>query len=215
MSHPKVVAAVRGALDPLLAGPAPRIMIGITGPPAAGKSTLATTLVTVLRRHLGEWGAVAVPMDGFHLSNGELERLGLADRKGAPDTFDAAGFVHLLRRLREPAEEIVYAPAYSRVLHESIGGVIPVPLKTRVIVIEGNYLLLPTGHWAQVRPLLDLACYLDAPRDTRVDSLLRRQHARGLGPEQAYEWVHGSDELNAELIANTRRHADLVIARPA
>ncbi len=214
MSHPKVVAAARKALEPLLAGAQPRVLVGIAGPPAAGKSTLATTLAASLCREHGTGHTVAVPMDGFHLANLELERLGLTGRKGAPDTFDAAGFVALLRRLRDPDENIVYAPAYSRVLHESIAGSIPVPATVRVVVVEGNYLLLPHGPWAGVRPLFDLVYYLDAPRSVRVDSLLRRQVTRGLAPADAHDWVHRSDELNAELIATTRHHADVVLARP-
>ncbi|MGE5827864.1 MAG: nucleoside/nucleotide kinase family protein, partial [Micromonosporaceae bacterium] len=159
-------------------------------------------------------GAVVVPMDGFHLSNVELDRLGLADRKGAPETFDAVGFVHLLRRIRA-GDELVYAPAYSRVLHESIGGAIPVPPQAGIVVVEGNYLLLPAGAWVQVRPLLDLALYVEAPRPARIDSLLRRQLARGLDDAHARDWVHRSDEANARLIEATKPYADLVLGRPA
>src|SRR6185369_2313133 len=135
----------------LARAPGMRLIVGIAGPPAAGKSTLAGALAEALADDGGadEAGvaAVVVPMDGFHLANAELARLGLADRKGAPETFDAAGFVHLLRRLRA-GEDLVYAPIYSRTLHESIGGVIPVPSDVRVVVVEGNYLLLDHGPWA-------------------------------------------------------------------
>ncbi|WP_330186454.1 nucleoside/nucleotide kinase family protein [Dactylosporangium sp. AC04546] len=188
-----------------------RTVVGICGPPAAGKSTLSTALSDALNLHDG-LSSVAVPMDGFHLSNVELDRLGLTDRKGAPETFDAAGFVHLLRRLRA-ADELVYAPSYSRTLHESIGGVIPVPPSVRVIVVEGNYLLLDSGPWTQVRGLLDLVLYLDAPDQVRQDSLLRRQLARGLDLEHAHDWVFRSDERNAAVIAGTRDRADLILTR--
>jgi pantothenate kinase len=151
-------------------------------------------------------------MDGFHLSNVELERLGLSDRKGAPETFDAAGFVHLLRRLRA-GEDLVYAPSYSRTLHESIGGVIPIASDVRVIVVEGNYLLLDHGPWASVRGLVDLVLYLDAPDHVRQESLLRRQLAKGLDRPQAEDWVHRSDERNAAVIAGTRDRADLILTR--
>jgi pantothenate kinase len=213
-SHPLLIAAARDALAPLLESDRPRIVVGIAGPPAAGKSTLATSLCGALRNEFGAAGAVAVPMDGFHLANAELARLGLADRKGAPETFDAAGFVHLLRRLREPGTEIVYAPAFNRSLNESIGSAIPVPPTVRTVVVEGNYLLVPKQPWAAVRDLLDLALYVEAPEGPRVDALLRRQRARGLSRVEARDWVYRSDEANAALIAGTRPYADQVLIRP-
>ncbi|MBO0867709.1 MAG: nucleoside/nucleotide kinase family protein [Micromonosporaceae bacterium] len=213
-SHPRLIAAARDALAPLLDSGRPRIIVGIAGPPAAGKSTLATSLAHNLRARFGPDAAVAVPMDGFHLANAELERLGLADRKGAPETFDAGGFVHLLRRLRDPQERMVYAPEFNRALNESIGSAVPVSHCVRTVVVEGNYLLVPEPPWAPVRGLLDLALYIDAPRRVRVDALLRRQHARGLDRAAAHNWVHRSDEANAELIAQTRHLADLVLQRP-
>jgi pantothenate kinase len=216
---PELLDAAREAVAALLADPRSdgrRVIVGLAGPPAAGKSTLATALAAALcqapPRGLGDGAAVAVPMDGFHLSNVELDRLGLADRKGAPETFDAAGFVHLLGRIRDGCE-LVYAPAYSRVLHESIGGVIPVFPHARVVVVEGNYLLVSGGAWAGVRPLLDLAIYVEAPQPVRIDSLLRRQRSRGLDSDRAHDWVHRSDEANARLIEQTRRYADLVLSR--
>ncbi|HKD97969.1 MAG TPA: nucleoside/nucleotide kinase family protein [Micromonosporaceae bacterium] len=212
-SHPSLVAAARDAVEPLLRTDRTRILVGIAGPPAAGKSTLAQTLAGALCAAHGPDTAVAIGMDGFHLANSELARLGLAARKGAPDTFDAAGFVAMLRRLRSD-EAVVYTPVYSRVLHESIGGVVPVPASVRVVVVEGNYLLLPHEPWSQARELLDLVCYLDAPTDARVESLLRRQRMRGLDRGAAMDWVHGSDEVNAELIATTRARADVILARP-
>jgi pantothenate kinase len=214
-SHPAVLAGARSAVAPLLESGRTRILVGIAGPPAAGKSTLAVTLAAALRTEFGPDGAVAVPMDGFHLANAELARLGLANRKGAPETFDGAGFAALLRRLSAPVDgEVVYAPEYSRVLHESIGGAIPVPAAVRVVVVEGNYLLLPRPPWNAVRPVLDLALYLEAPAPARVDALIRRQLSRGLEPVAAVDWVERSDEVNAALIAGTRRYADVVLTRP-
>jgi pantothenate kinase len=213
-SHPEVLAGAREALGPLLDAGG-RVMVGIVGPPAAGKSTLAGTLAAALRAELGPAAAVAVPMDGFHLANAELERLGLANRKGAPETFDAAGFVHLLARLRTPNDgEVVYAPEFNRALGESIGSAIPVPPEVRVVVVEGNYLLLPRPPWSSVRDLLDLVLYVDVPTSTRIDALLRRQRSRGLDRSAARDWVYRSDEANAQLIAATRHLADRVLVRP-
>jgi pantothenate kinase len=190
-----------------------RVMVGLVGPPGSGKSTLAEALAARFSQELGPRTAVAVPMDGFHLSNVELDRLGLADRKGAPQTFDAVGYVHLLRRLRSESDTLVYAPAYSRVLHESIGGAIPVGPQVRLVVTEGNYLLVPDQPWAGVRELLDLAVYLEVPDGARIPGLLRRQRSRGLDEQAARDWVERSDEANARLVATTRIYADAVLSR--
>jgi pantothenate kinase len=211
MRQPEVLPPALDVVVPFVRGRRGRSIIGICGPPAAGKSTLSAALSAALDVHDG-LSSVAVPMDGFHLSNAELERLGLSDRKGAPETFDSAGFVHLLRRLRA-GEDLVYAPSYSRTLHESIGGVIPVRSDVRVIVVEGNYLLLDHGPWASVRDLIDLVLYLDAPDQVRQDSLVRRQLAKGLDLSDAHDWVARSDERNAAVIASTRDRADLILSR--
>jgi pantothenate kinase len=192
--------------DANLDGGDKRLLVGIAGPLAAGKSTLATTLARDLCQAFPRHGdaagaefAVAVGMDGFHLANSELNRLGLNSTKGAPDTFDAYGFIALLRRLKTADEPVVYAPVFSRTLNESIGSAQPVRAGVRVVVIEGNYLLLPRPPWAEVGELLDYVFYLDAPDDSRV----------------AEDWVRRSDEANAALIAATRHRADHVLLRPA
>ncbi len=154
--------------------------------------------------------AVCVPMDGFHLSNMELGRLGLADRKGAPETFDGWGFVHLLGRIRA-REELVYAPVFNRVLNESIGSAMPIFPSVELVVVEGNYLLLPEDPWVRARPLYDLTIYLDVPDEVRVPRLVRRQRARGLSSAAALDWVQRSDEANARLVATTRTYADVVL----
>jgi pantothenate kinase len=203
--QPELLASALEIITALPRAGEDRVMIGIAAPPGAGKSTLAEAIVEAVR-----YSAVCVPMDGFHLSNMELDRLGLADRKGAPETFDAAGFVHLLSRIAA-GEELVYAPAYSRVLHESVGGVIPVFATTRLVVVEGNYLLLPREPWVRVRSLLHRVVYVDVPDEVRVAGLLRRQRSRGLDEEQARDWVQRSDEANTRLVKATRGFADFVL----
>ena len=214
-SHPALIAAARASIASARSADSTRVLVGIVGAPAAGKSTLASSLAADFRRTDGENTAVAVGMDGFHVANSELVRLGLSARKGAPETFDAYGFVALLRRLRAGDDPIVYAPAYSRTLHESIGGVIPVSADVRMIIVEGNYLLLEAPPWDRVREFLDIVIYLDTPTGVRVPSLLRRQRSRGLDRDAAYDWVYRSDEANADLVAATRERADVVLQRPS
>ncbi|WP_327328527.1 nucleoside/nucleotide kinase family protein [Streptomyces sp. NBC_01210] len=192
-----------------LAVPGRRLILGIAGAPGAGKSTLAAHLVEAL-----DGLAVLVPMDGFHLAQAELVRLGRAGRKGAPDTFDAAGYAALLARLRVPAPgDTVYAPAFDRALEESVAGSIPVDPGTPLVVTEGNYLLHDEGPWAQVRPLLDEVWYLEIDDAVRVRRLVDR-HVR-FGKQRAYaeRWVQDSDERNARLVARGRNRADFVVTQ--
>jgi len=137
-------------------------------------------------------------------------RLGRAGRKGAPDTFDAAGFVALLGRVRAGVE-IVYAPVFDRGIEEPIAGAIAVDHATSLVVVEGNYLLNDDGAWARVAPLLDACWYLDLPDDVRVARLVARHVAHGRSPRAAREWVLRSDEANARLVARGRGRADLLV----
>ncbi|WKV70176.1 nucleoside/nucleotide kinase family protein [Streptomyces sp. PCS3-D2] len=186
-----------------------RRILGVAGPPGAGKSTLADRLADAL----GPRTAVVVPMDGFHLAQAELDRLGRADRKGAPDTFDVAGYVSLLARLRTPGsrDAAVYAPAFDRSIEEPIAGRIPVYPDVPLVITEGNYLLHDEGEWAGVRPLLDEAWYCAPDEDTRIRRLVERHVRYGREPAHAREWVGRSDEANARLVAPGRHRADLVV----
>jgi pantothenate kinase len=184
-----------------------RRLLGITGGPGAGKSTLAGRLAEAL-----DADAVVVPMDGFHLAQMELRRLGREERKGAPDTFDAAGYVALLRRLRHPDAPIVYAPQFHREIEEPIAGAIPVAAGVPLVVTEGNYLLLREGPWAQIRSLLDEVWFLDVDEDVRLTRLVDRHVQFGRDPATARRRATGSDQRNAEWIAPTWVWADVVIS---
>ncbi|MEV6520933.1 nucleoside/nucleotide kinase family protein [Longispora sp. NPDC051575] len=206
-----------------LAATGGRRLLGVTGPPGAGKSTLAEALVTALTPAPGPDhpegpgtgeappGAVLVPMDGFHLADIELARLGRRDRKGAPDTFDGAGFVALLRRVRADTGDVVYAPAFDRTLEEPVAGSIPVRPGTALVVTEGNYLLVDEDPWSAVRGLLDEVWYLDVDEGVRLDRLVGRHVAFGKSRAAARDWAHGSDGRNAAVVAATRVRADVVV----
>jgi pantothenate kinase len=150
-------------------------------------------------------------MDGFHLSNATLRALGRRNRKGAWDTFDADGYLHLLRRFRSREDAVVYAPDFDRDHDESIGSALPVPRAIPLVVTEGNYLLLDRGRWGEVRELLDETWYVDAPEDVRLGRLVARHTQHGMEQEPAMGWAHGTDQVNADLIASTRPRADLVM----
>lgn len=193
-----------------LSGPgARRRIVGIAGPPGAGKSTLTRDVV----RELGAGAAVAVPMDGFHLADVELRRLGRAGRKGAPDTFDAYGYAALLARLRAPrAGETVYAPSFERDLEQPLAGALPVPPEVPLVVTEGNYLLLDEAPWCDgVRPLLDEVWWVAVDEETRVRRLVARHVEFGKSPREARAWVLRSDEANARRVAPGRARADVVV----
>ncbi|WP_454086084.1 nucleoside/nucleotide kinase family protein [Georgenia sp. Marseille-Q6866] len=199
---PELVERARALLD----DGAPRRLLGLAGPPGAGKSTLAAGLVAALAPC-----AALVPMDGFHLSNAVLHTLGRRGRKGAPDTFDAAGYAHLLRRLREPADGTVYAPDFDRELDEPVGAAVAVPTETRLVVTEGNYLLLDDGAWPAARSCLDAVWYVELPDDERRRRLRARHERHGMDPAAAAAWTEGTDEPNAALVRAARDRADLVV----
>jgi pantothenate kinase len=186
-----------------------RVLIGIAGCPGAGKSTAAAWLARALdpegRR------AVQVPMDGFHLANAELVRLGRRERKGAIDTFDGHGYRALLERLAAEREAVVYAPEFDRRVGEPVAGSIAIPPEADVVVTEGNYLLDEEGPWPGVRAALTEVWYCETPEPLRLARLVARHERFGKSPERARSWVAEVDERNAERIRAARHRADLVI----
>jgi pantothenate kinase len=186
-----------------------RAILGITGAPAAGKSTYAEQLTAEL---IGLGHQVAlVPMDGYHLAQAALEELGLAAVKGAPHTFDGYGFVALLDRLKKSPEETIWAPRFDRDLEDSIAASIPVAPEVSLVITEGNYLLLDSMPWATARGLLDDVWYIDLSDDIRHERLEARHRRYGRSPAEAHERTYGSDEANAQLIASTQSAADAIL----
>jgi pantothenate kinase len=182
-----------------------RVILGITGPPGVGKSTMADAL----HQQLGD-AAVVVGMDGFHLAQAELNRLGRKERKGAPDTFDSYGYAELLRRLHENVDPVVYAPAFRRDLEEPIGSCIPVSRAVPLVITEGNYLLLDGDGWTRARRHIDRVWYLDRADEIRVNRLILRHQRFGKDPATARAWAMEIDEANARLVRDRRDTADLV-----
>ena len=199
-----------------------RVIVGIVGPPGAGKSTVAASLVALLPN------AALLPMDGFHLPQAELRRLGRRDRMGAPDTFDVEGFISVLKAIRSstgsgPGDavdaarahspndgESVTAPGFDRDIEEPVPGAIVISPSFREIVVEGNYLL----HWPGVADLLDATFYLELDERLRLERLIARHERFGKSPADARAWALGPDEHNARIIAATARHADHRIRLP-
>ncbi|NHA66557.1 nucleoside/nucleotide kinase family protein [Phycicoccus sp. CMS6Z-2] len=189
-----------------LAGRGGRRLLGLTGSPGAGKSTLAEALVAALGPQ-----AVLLPMDGFHLAQSVLEDLGRTATKGAADTFDAAGFVHLLRRVRAADEDVVYAPTFRRDLEEPVAGAVAVPREVPLVVVEGNYLLTDAHGFDPVAALLDESWFVDPGPALRREWLVARHMTFGRDHAAAVERSDGSDQVNAELVEQSRSRADVVV----
>jgi pantothenate kinase len=197
-----LAARVEGLLT---AGAGARVLIGIAGAPGSGKTTLAHAMT----EHFGA-AAAHVPMDGFHLSDSELSRLGRAGRKGAPDTFDVGGYAALLTRLRHP-RDVVYAPAFDREVEQPIAGSIAVDPAVRVVFSEGNYLLLADPDWQAVAGHFDEIWYCAVPQEIRLSWLIARHERYGKSSQAARGWALGSDQRNADLVETSRVRADLVL----
>jgi pantothenate kinase len=183
-----------------------RVLLGVTGPPGSGKSTLAHQLAD----GLGPDRAAVVPMDGFHLANRELDRLGRRDRKGAIDTFDGDGYLSLVRRLA-PGDADVYCPDFDRSIDEPIAAAILVPASVPLVICEGNYLLHTAPPWSDLAELLTETWYCDPDDGVRLARLIARHEHFGKSPAAAQAWATGPDERNAELIRAARDRADVLV----
>ena len=179
----------------------PRFVLGITGPPGAGKSTFASWLAS----ELGPTGIV-LPMDGFHFRNAELDARGLRDRKGAPDTYDVPGFLQILRAIRSGGP--VTASAYSRITHEPEADAITILPSHGVIIVEGNYLLVKEPPWADVKAELDEVWYLDVSTETAAKRVRARHMSVGRSLAEAEMKVKAVDLPNGEIVRMTRDRAD-------
>ena len=194
--------------------PGKRVLIGIVGAPGSGKSTLSAAVIRHLATGPAPLDATLVAMDGYHLAQHVLDTAGLADVKGAPQTFDAAGYVALLERITgdRQAGGVIYAPEFRRALEEPIAGAVPVRPEVEVVLTEGNYLLSDEPPWHRVGELLTEAWYLDVPEDLRIERLVSRHIAFGRTPEVSLERATtGTDGRNARYVARTRPRADLLI----
>jgi pantothenate kinase len=206
----------RSAFEKLDSGRSPgqnwsttRTIVGLCGTPGGGKSTLSELLAH--RAKAAGVAAVVVPMDGFHLANAELARLGRADRKGAPDTFDVDGFVNLLKRIRTEPASTIWAPVFHRTIEESYAAELAIEPEHHLIIVEGIHLLQSDHGWDQVLPLLDVAWFLEcADSKAQKDRLVQRSIENGRTPERARHWVENVDAPNIERVTATKHRAHTI-----
>ncbi len=184
-----------------------RTIIGIIGKPGGGKSTLSKYLLKGMDPTL----VSVVPMDGFHLSNKVLKELGRLDRKGAQDTFDVKGFTTLIQRIKMDSADPIYYPIFDRSIEESIAAQGVVYPSTRVVIVEGNYLMHDKDGWQEIAPLLDQSWYAFLEEDIRISRLISRHIAFGKDPDSAKAWAKGSDQVNAELIETGVGRCDFLV----
>ena len=198
-----------------LAGNESRAILGIAGSPGAGKSTLVEVLLEGIAAVKGDDWVAHVPMDGFHLADSQLDRIGARARKGAPDTFDAAGYAHLLERVKTETGAPVYAPGFERTLEQPLAAALVVLPSVRVVITEGNYLLLDDPVWARARATMDKVWFVVSEDDLRAERLVARHVAFGKTRHQARTWVASIDQRNADLVSATINRADHVIVNGA
>lgn len=183
-----------------------RFIVAIAGPPGAGKSTLSEEL----RRLMPEGSSIVVPMDGFHFDDIVLERRSLRSRKGAPETFDFAGFETLIKRIRSGEKDIAI-PVFDRSMELSRAAADIVDSQARFILVEGNYLLLDEDPWRRLAPLFDFSIFIDVPRPRLEQRLMQRWLGFGRSEADSRAWVESNDLPNVDRVLNARREASMVI----
>ena len=188
-----------------------RAIVGVAGSPGSGKTTLARAVAERVDELAGVGTAVHLPMDGFHLANATLDALGRHERKGAIDTFDGWGFVALLGRVLAETGNVVYAPAFERTVDEPVAGSIPIPPEARLVIAEGNYLLIDRDPWSRIPGLLAESWFVATPDDVRMRRLVDRHTRHGRNVEAATAWARDVDGANAVLIEASRERATLVV----
>ncbi|WP_285114581.1 nucleoside/nucleotide kinase family protein [Leifsonia sp. fls2-241-R2A-40a] len=188
-----------------------RAILGVAGSPGSGKTTLARAVARRVDELAGAGTAVHLPMDGFHLANATLDALGRHDRKGAIDTFDGWGFVALLERVLSETGNPVYAPAFERTVDEPVAGSIAVPPEARLVVVEGNYLLVDADPWSRIPALLAESWFVATPEEVRMRRLVDRHTRHGRTVEAATAWARDVDGSNAVLIEASRARATFVV----
>lgn len=194
-----------------------RTVLGVTGPPGSGKSTFARAMTRQLNTTADGHSrsipvAAYLPMDGFHLADVQLDRLGLLGVKGAPASFDADGYVNLLERVGRTTDRTVYAPDFGRELEQPVAASIAIEPSVRLVVTEGNYLLVEEEPWNRIMPMLVECWYLEVPHEVCRCRLVARHRRFGKSGPDARNWVDRSDMSNAQLVVGTRYRADLIVS---
>lgn len=188
-----------------------RFLLAITGGPGAGKSTLAGLLMKNINKVLQEEIAILIPMDGFHYHNDILVKKDLLPLKGIPETFDSWQFVKLIKDIASQKVEKLYCPAYDRALHNPVDNAIIIENKHKIIIVEGNYLLLDTDPWNKLAELFDESWFIDTPLTTTKERLVSRHVRTGRSVEEALEKINSTDAPNAALITQSRHKANKII----
>lgn len=188
-----------------------RVMIALAGAPGSGKSTLAGWLCALLNEDAPDSAAV-LPMDGYHFDDRVLEARGLRARKGAPETFDVAGLHHMLERLKRNAEPEIAVPVFDRDLEIARAGAMLIPQSVRMLIVEGNYLLLDREPWSALRGLFDITVMIEVAEETLRARLRERWRGYGLPAETIAAKVDGNDIPNGRFVRAASAAPDFIVS---